>query len=342
MNFLKWFIVITLLLSTACSTIDPNTNETNRFQFKADVFSDDTKVISVMNNFSDQYYQLKAEDRLELVYHFTNPISGDYLLEPGDRIAISFIKTPELNLDQKIRPDGKLSLQYIGDVAAAGKSVEQLTATIKQAYQAILKAPTVLVVVKEAQNKMASLKESLRHYNTGYSRFITIKSDGLVSLPLIGEVDIKDQSIAQIKQQINKQYQQKYPSIAVDLLVEKSASRRIYVLGQVNKPGAFTVTRPTSIIEAIALAGGTNQRSNIKSAIAMRRVNNQVIAKVLDIEKIMEGKENLSYLLPEDTLYISQTRLSKAADIAKQFSDVIFFRGWGLNAAYRIDDEDLK
>ena len=46
----------------------------------------------------------------------------DYTFSPGDSIDVKFFYTPELNEIQNVRPDGKIALQIIGEVTAAGKT----------------------------------------------------------------------------------------------------------------------------------------------------------------------------------------------------------------------------
>lgn len=71
------------------------------------------------------------------------------LLRPGDRLDLKFYYAPELNESQQIRPDGKLTLQLIGEVQAAGKTPAQLAEELTQAYSTQLKYPQVTVVLRE-------------------------------------------------------------------------------------------------------------------------------------------------------------------------------------------------
>ena len=70
-------------------------------------------------------------------------------LRPGDELELKFYYAPELNERQKIRPDGKLSLQLVGEVQAAGKTTAELADELKGLYAKDLKYPQVTVVVRE-------------------------------------------------------------------------------------------------------------------------------------------------------------------------------------------------
>lgn len=69
-------------------------------------------------------------------------------LGAGDELEIKFYYAPELNTQQRIRPDGKLSLQLVGDIDAAGRSPEELDATLQQAYAQHLKYPELSIIVR--------------------------------------------------------------------------------------------------------------------------------------------------------------------------------------------------
>lgn len=71
-------------------------------------------------------------------------------LAPGDEINVSFSGAPELNTTQKIQPNGKVSLPTIGDVTAAGRSINSLQSTLTSMYQPHLQDPTVLVSLETA------------------------------------------------------------------------------------------------------------------------------------------------------------------------------------------------
>jgi protein involved in polysaccharide export with SLBB domain len=78
------------------------------------------------------------------------PTSADaYVLQAGDLLSIKFYYSPELNEDVVIRPDGRISLQLVGDVAAAGQSPAQLAALLSDRYAGELALPRINVIVRK-------------------------------------------------------------------------------------------------------------------------------------------------------------------------------------------------
>jgi protein involved in polysaccharide export with SLBB domain len=77
-------------------------------------------------------------------YHLTT-----FLLNLGDQLAVKFYQNPQLDEDVVIRPDGKISLQLVGDVDAVGKTPETLAGEIEAAYRSELAMPRVTVIVRQ-------------------------------------------------------------------------------------------------------------------------------------------------------------------------------------------------
>jgi protein involved in polysaccharide export with SLBB domain len=71
-----------------------------------------------------------------------------YVLQPGDNLDVKFYYNPELNENVTIRPDGKISLQIIDEIPAAGLSPAQLDESLTKAYSNQLKQPKITVIVK--------------------------------------------------------------------------------------------------------------------------------------------------------------------------------------------------
>lgn len=72
-----------------------------------------------------------------------------YTLQPGDVIDVKFFYNGDLNETLPIRPDGRISLQLVDDVPAAGRTPSELRAELIRRYAAVLRQPEVAVIVKQ-------------------------------------------------------------------------------------------------------------------------------------------------------------------------------------------------
>lgn len=75
------------------------------------------------------------------------PIAQEYRIRVGDQISVKMFYNPELNHELVVRPDGKISLQLLHDVDAAGLTPSELTQVLEQGFSEHLEQPEVAVVV---------------------------------------------------------------------------------------------------------------------------------------------------------------------------------------------------
>ena len=80
---------------------------------------------------------------------------SDYRLQRGDVLDVKFFYTPELNENLTIRPDGKIGLQLIGEVDAAGLSTAELVQTLRDRYGQILVNPELAVLLRRFAGERA-------------------------------------------------------------------------------------------------------------------------------------------------------------------------------------------
>ena len=73
--------------------------------------------------------------------------TDDYRVDVGDQVSINVWKHPELNITEPVRPDGKIAVHLVGDIAAAGKTPEQLADDIESELSSYVKDPNVTVIL---------------------------------------------------------------------------------------------------------------------------------------------------------------------------------------------------
>lgn len=80
------------------------------------------------------------------------PVEPRVTLAAGDEVEVRFFATPELNVQQVVRRDGKVSLQLIGDVVVRGRTPDEVRLTLQELYESQLKHPQITVVVRSSLN----------------------------------------------------------------------------------------------------------------------------------------------------------------------------------------------
>ena len=102
------------------------------------------------------------------------------------------------------------------------------------------------------------------------SRSVTVRLDGAISLPLVGEVQASGRTTVQLKNEITKKLQAYISEPEVAVIVQQMMSKRFNVLGEVTKPGSYLLTNSTTVLDAIALAGGFRDFAKQKAIYVLR------------------------------------------------------------------------
>lgn len=88
------------------------------------------------------------------------------------------------------------------------------------------------------------------------SRVVPVRPDGKISLPLIGDIVASGLTPVQLQAAIREQLHKYLENPEVTVIVQEARSRQFNVMGQVNKPGTYSLAQPLTVLDAIALAGG--------------------------------------------------------------------------------------
>ncbi len=114
---------------------------------------------------------------------------------------------------------------------------------------------------------------------------------GQLSMPLIGSVPAADLTTAQLDQALTQRLGAKYlenPDVSVG--IKSSTRRNVTVDGAVNKAGSYPVFGPTTLIQAIAQAGGTSPDANARRVAIFRTIGGKRQAAAFDLTAIRRGQ----------------------------------------------------
>ena len=117
----------------------------------------------------------------------------------------------------------------------------------------------------------------------------TIQADGRINLPYVGEVSAAGRTIGDLQSRLEALYKSQLQNTTVVVTLESSVTP-VVVGGAVKKPGKYAFDRPTTVLQAIMEAGGTDQFGTLGKVSLIRVVNGQQRTQVLDLRPILEGK----------------------------------------------------
>lgn len=143
---------------------------------------------------------------------------------------------------------------------------------------------------------------------------VTVRFDGRVTVPLVGDVDASARTPEQLGAEITKALKRFLAAPQVTLTVVNATSARFFVLGQVARPGDFPLRGQTSVLQALALAGGFREFAKTDSIVIVRQDEGSPSSKgkpaetflTVNYKKLEDGKdlgENV-LLRPGDTVLV--------------------------------------
>jgi polysaccharide export outer membrane protein len=110
------------------------------------------------------------------------------------------------------------------------------------------------------------------------SRTVPVLPDGKVSLPLAGEVEAAGKTTAELHDIVRARLKNYLADPEVTIVVQQVNSQRYFVMGEVGHAGSFPLNVPTTVIQALAAAGGFREWAQSENVIIVRRLeNNQTV-----------------------------------------------------------------
>lgn len=250
-------------------------------------------------------YWLRVGDDLEIVYRLTREVSSQpYELNVGDRIRVESVNDSMLDRDLLVQPDGMVTLRILGQVRAARRTVAELRDELEQRYLQYYKVPAITVTPIQVNARQDDVWGAITGHSTQTNnqvQRVRVAPDGTIQLPAIGSVPAQNLTLDELKLEIDERYAQIVSGISVTPRLARRATRYVYVVGEVRQPGRYTLEGPTTVTQAIALAGGWNHDSKLCQIVVYRRTENWgLIATRLDLRRAMLGKS----LCPADEIWI--------------------------------------
>ena len=139
------------------------------------------------------------------------------------------------------------------------------------------------------------------------SRSLPVRSDGRISLPLIGEVNAAGQTPLKLEQDLTTKFQPFLAEPEVTVIVEQINSQKFNILGKVAKPGSYSLVNSTTVLDAIALAGGCRDFAKQKAIYILRRhADGSETRLPFNYQDVIKGKNTAQniQLLPHDTVVV--------------------------------------
>jgi polysaccharide export outer membrane protein len=142
------------------------------------------------------------------------------------------------------------------------------------------------------------------------SGFFQVAPDGTVEFPLIGSLAVSGLTSSDIARLVREKLADGYlKSPYVTVNIKEFLSKRVYVLGQVEKPGTFRYEDGMSVIQVITLAGGFTKTARPNDVVVTRVDGDRELRSVVPVNDISEGRARNFYLRPGDIVFVPESIL---------------------------------
>lgn len=135
---------------------------------------------------------------------------------------------------------------------------------------------------------------------------VVVRPDGFFSFPLTGDIRAEGRTIEAIRSDITAQIARYIPDPVVSVSIFEPRGSKVYVIGQVNRPGEFPINRYVDVIQALSMAGGTTPFAKLDEIRILRREGGAQTATNFAYSDIAAGKrlqQNI-VLKPGDTVLV--------------------------------------
>ena len=199
-----------------------------------------------------------------------------------------------------------LSSSLLGQVQASEQANRGLSAATAAASPA---QPPALAGNKADDNSFVIGNDDVLGINVwkepDFSRSIQVRSDGKISLPLLGEVQAAGRTPLQLEHDIATKLLNYMTKPEVTVMVEQTNSKKFNILGQVTKPGSYSLALAPTIVDAIAIAGGPKDFAKQKSIYILRQNPGSGQARIVfNYKDFLKGKIQNVKLEPHDTVVV--------------------------------------
>jgi polysaccharide export outer membrane protein len=138
------------------------------------------------------------------------------------------------------------------------------------------------------------------------SQSVQVRPDGKITLPLIGDIEATGRTPIEMRDTIAKQLKEYVTSPTVTVIVVEALASKIYVMGEVTHPGTMEMHGPTTVLQALAMAGGFKEFANTKDVKVLRPKDGTDSVETIkfNYKDVISGGSKPFYLRSGDTVIV--------------------------------------
>ncbi len=122
------------------------------------------------------------------------------------------------------------------------------------------------------------------------SRELIVPPDGVISFPLIGDIDVKHMTVSDLRNQITRKLSDYIPDPTVTVILKQINSLKAYVIGKVRNPGEYPINLETNVMQLLSKAGGLNPYAAESKIHILRQVKGNLVRIPFNYSEMLKGR----------------------------------------------------
>jgi polysaccharide export outer membrane protein len=119
---------------------------------------------------------------------------------------------------------------------------------------------------------------------------VSVRPDGKISLPLLNDVQAAGLTPAQLRDRLVEASKQYFEDPSVTVVVKQMNSHKVFITGEVSKPGPYPLVGPTTVLQLISIAGGLREYAESKNIIIVRTENGRPVTYPFNYKDVVSRK----------------------------------------------------
>lgn len=293
-------------------------------------------------------YYLRVNDQITLTFITSRKKEAErYRIGCGDRLKLEWLRGPAANdatLDREVlvQPDGTIALPLVGEVNAAGKTVKDLQDELVKIYGQYQRDPHITVTPLEVNLAVHDIIAAVTGVSgsNGQTQLLKVTPEGTIQAPGLGSVYVQGLTLDELRSELEARYASTFgPGLLVSPSLTERATMYVFVGGEVKTPSRYELQGPTTVMQAITLAGGWNVGGNLHQVVVFRRDENWCLrATKIDVRAPLYGNDpcpaNDIWLRDNDLVIVPKSKILCATDVIQLYFTRGIYAAFPINYVY--------
>jgi len=255
---------------------------------------------------------------------------------------LKFVSSKCLIIDSKILQKIELKLNHFPYLCLATLFILSFLSCASSSQSVNIEAVPTSVLPGEPREpkyllQLGDIIEIKFFYYPEIDEKVIIRPDGMISLQLIGEIKAAGLAPSELNRILKERYAQYLARPEVVVIVKELAGERVYIGGEVMKPGEILMKGRLTLVQAVFQAGGLTDQAKSSNILILRSAGPNLKAFKVNLDEVLEKGVNDMLLKPYDIVYVPKTVIAKVDQFINQYINAIVPRSISFPFVYQLN-----